>query len=140
MTLPDVNIWLALTFESHRHHSDAREWFDGLLQNGASFCRLTMLGFLRLAQTEAAFPGEAVTPEKAWSFYQAYLADGRVEFRAEPAGIDELLADHFVSLPRPSPKQVTDSYLAAFARLEGLELRTFDKGLEKHPLLGDPST
>jgi predicted nucleic acid-binding protein len=30
MHLPDVNIWLALTFSQHKHHPSARSWFDAL--------------------------------------------------------------------------------------------------------------
>jgi predicted nucleic acid-binding protein len=28
MLLPDVNVWLALTFDSHIHHPAAKKWFD----------------------------------------------------------------------------------------------------------------
>lgn len=28
MFLPDVNLWLALAFESHVHHAAARSWFE----------------------------------------------------------------------------------------------------------------
>jgi hypothetical protein len=30
MFLPDINVWLALTFDSHVHHLSAKTWFDGL--------------------------------------------------------------------------------------------------------------
>lgn len=53
--LPDVNVWLALVFESHKQHTNARECFDQMTSSEVIFCRLTMLGFLSLAQTEAAF-------------------------------------------------------------------------------------
>jgi predicted nucleic acid-binding protein len=29
MLLPDINVWLALTFDSHVHHPSAKMWFDG---------------------------------------------------------------------------------------------------------------
>lgn len=135
MQLPDVNVWLALVFESHKQHTNAREWFEQMTSSEVIFCRLTMLGFLRLAQTEAAFPGEAVSSEVAWSFYQAFLSDERVTFWEEPSGLDDLLAGYFSGMRQPSPKQVTDSYLAAFVRLHGLTLYTFDAALQNHPLL-----
>ena len=28
--LPDVNVWVALTFDSHPQHPSAKTWFDGL--------------------------------------------------------------------------------------------------------------
>jgi len=133
--LPDVNIWLALAFESHKHHRDALVWFSGIGTSGVSFCRLTMLGFLRLVQNPSAFPGEAVSGAEAWTFYQAFRADERVTFQDEPPGIEELLATFFAKIQGPSPKQVTDAYLAAFSRLAGLPLHTFDNTLKTHPLL-----
>ena len=30
MLLPDVNVWLALAFDSHVHHPVAKLWFDSL--------------------------------------------------------------------------------------------------------------
>lgn len=133
--LPDVNVWLAVTFESHAHHTVARSWFEQRASAEAAFCRVTMLGFLRLSQNEAAFPGEAVTADEAWSLYQTIRSDERVSFQGEPEGIDELLGDHFSRINKPSPKSVTDAYLAAFSRLSGQALYTFDKALQKHPLL-----
>ena len=46
MHLPDVNVWLALTFDSHFHHPVAKTWFDGLPSDFVCFfCRLTQSGF-----------------------------------------------------------------------------------------------
>ena len=133
--LPDVNVWLAVTFESHVHHKEVRSWFEDRTPAEAAFCRITMLGFLRLSQNESAFPGEAVTANNAWSLYQAICSDERVCFHDEPPGIDELLGSYFSGINKPSPRSVTDAYLAAFSRLSGQTLYTFDKALQKHPLL-----
>lgn len=135
MMLPDVNAWLALTFESHVHHGAASSWFRSLDSGSAAFCRITMLGFLRLVQNDSAFPGEAVPAERAWAFYEDFCSDERVVFVPEPPGIDELLASYFSGKKARSPKAVTDAYLAAFARLAGHSLYTFDMALRKHPLL-----
>ena len=133
--LPDVNAWLALSFESHVHHAQVRSWCEKCAVAEASFCRITMLGFLRLCQNDAAFPGEAVSAETAWGLYQTLLSDERVDFQDEPAGIEEILGRYFSGKGRPSPKSVTDAYLAAFGRLSGQTLFTLDKALQKHPLL-----
>jgi predicted nucleic acid-binding protein len=29
MYRPDINFWLAFTFDQHKHHVPARAWFDG---------------------------------------------------------------------------------------------------------------
>lgn len=41
MFLPDVNLWLALTFDSHINHPDAKNWFNGLSEQICFFCRMT---------------------------------------------------------------------------------------------------
>jgi predicted nucleic acid-binding protein len=54
MFLPDINLWLALAFESHVHHAAAKGWFEGLTSERCSFCRLTQQGFLRLVTNPKA--------------------------------------------------------------------------------------
>ena len=49
MYLLDVNVWLALAFDTHVHHTVAKNWFDGLPTGRFVFCRMTQQGFLRLA-------------------------------------------------------------------------------------------
>lgn len=55
MFLPDVNVWLALTFDSHHHHPDAKKWFDALPGQICFFCRMTQQGFLRLSTNPTVF-------------------------------------------------------------------------------------
>jgi predicted nucleic acid-binding protein len=55
MFLPDINVWLALAFESHVHHEVAKGWLEGLSSEGCAFCRTTQQGFLRLATNPKAF-------------------------------------------------------------------------------------
>src|SRR4051794_5335004 len=88
MRLPDVNLWLALAFQSHVHHARAKDWFEALPEPGGSFCRMTQQGFLRLATNPKAFGDEAVTLADAWRMYDAFRADPRVAFAEEPAGLE----------------------------------------------------
>ncbi len=90
MFLPDINLWLALAFESHVHHAAARAWFEGSAGEGCSFCRMTQQGFLRLATNPRAFGAEAVALADAWLLYDAFLGDPRISFAAEPAGVEPL--------------------------------------------------
>jgi uncharacterized protein len=41
----DVNLWLKLAFQSHIHHTAAKDWFEGLSSEECSFRRLTQQGF-----------------------------------------------------------------------------------------------
>jgi predicted nucleic acid-binding protein len=62
MRLPDINGWLALTFDSHTHHPAAKAWFDGLPTDAVCFfCRLTQIGFLRLSTNPSVLGKHALT-------------------------------------------------------------------------------
>jgi toxin-antitoxin system PIN domain toxin len=125
MFLPDVNVWLALAFESHIHHPLARDWFEAEAANGCAFCRLTQQGFLRLATNPAAFGEEAVTLAGAWDLYDALLADPRISFAVEPPGL-ETIWRQYTSGQTYSPKVWSDAYLAAFAQISRFRLVTLD--------------
>jgi toxin-antitoxin system PIN domain toxin len=90
MYLPDVNVWLAITFESHVHHAAAKNWYDSLSEEACAFCRMTQQGFLRLATNPKAFESEAVSLTDAWQFYDTFLRDPLVRFRDEPEDVERL--------------------------------------------------
>lgn len=125
---PDINVWVALTYEGHIHHACARDWFTSLGQSGRLFfCRFTQLGLLRLLTAEAVMGrDEVMTQEDAWRAYDRWLEDERIDFLEEPAGVEA----PFRALTRArhaAPKDWADSYLAAFAETSQLTLVTFDQ-------------
>lgn len=126
---PDINVWVALTYEGHIHHSNAAEWFETLSPDATfAFCRFTQLGLLRLLTAKAVMGDEAMTQPHAWAAYDRWLQDPRVDFVHEPAEIEA----RFRALTRrrqPATKDWADSYLAAFAIVGQLTLVTFDQGL-----------
>src|ERR1700730_1632987 len=87
----DVNVWLALAFKRHTSHTSALAWFRSTGSEPCSFCRLTQLGFLRLASSPPALGKAAVTLQQAWFAYDALCADPRISFVDVPAGIDTIL-------------------------------------------------
>ena len=125
--LPDVNLWLALTFESHIHHLAAKAWFDDLSVDPCVFCRMTQQGFLRLATNPKAFGTEAITLTEAWQAFDTLMADPRVSFTVEPPGIEAFWRDYTFHRTF-SPKVWNDGFLAAFARAADYRLVTFDQG------------
>ena len=133
MHLPDINVWLALTFDSHVHHPAAKTWFDNLPSGAVCFfCRLTQQGFLRLATNRSVFGKHAVTLPDAWQKYDVFLSDPRVAFAEEPADLE----NHwriFTQSQSFSPQVWNDAYLAAFALAGNLDLVTFDKGFSQYP-------
>ena len=133
MLLPDINVWLALAFDSHVYHPAAKSWFDGLSDDSLScFCRLTQQGFLRLSTNRKAFGNDAVTLTDAWRLYDTLLSDPRVMFVEEPVQIEPQWRT-FTQGQTHSPHVWSDAYLAAFALAGGLQLVTFDKALAQYP-------
>jgi uncharacterized protein len=132
MHLPDINVWLALTFDSHVHHPSAKTWFDGLPNDAVCyFCRLTQQGFLRLATNPSVFGKHALSLPDAWAKYDILLSDPRIAFAEEPAGLEP----HWRAFTQHhsfSPKVWNDAYLAAFAVSGNIELVTFDKSLTQY--------
>jgi uncharacterized protein len=129
MFLADVNLWLAMAFQSHVHHAPAKAWFDGLSTELCFFCRLTQQGFLRLASNPKAFPADAVRLDEAWRLYDLFLSDPRVACAPEPANIETSWRG-FTQAKQFSPRVWNDAYLAAFAAEAGYALVTFDQGFK----------
>lgn len=133
MLLPDVNVWVAVAFKGHEHHRPAKAWFDGIVAK-LYFCRTTQQGFLRLATNPKVFPEDAVSMPDAWRLYDEFSADPRIEFAQEPDGIESEWR-RYTRSESFSPKVWNDAYLAAFARLNRLELVTFDQGFKAYEQL-----
>lgn len=133
--LCDVNVWLALALSGHAQHFVARQWFDSVEGRGeVLFCRSTQQSFLRLLTNTAVlapYGNKPLTNAAAWSAYESFLADERIEFAAkEPLGID----GHWKQLAAKrtaSPKLWMDAYLAAFALAGQLTLVTNDRAFKQ---------
>ncbi len=124
---PDVNVWLALSYQRHVHYPPARAWFERLEDEARiCFCRLTQIGLLRLLTTVAVMGEEDVLSQAgAWQVYDRWLADDRVLFLEELPNLERGFR-MFSRQQRPAPKDWSDSYLCAFAETSGLRLVTFD--------------
>jgi toxin-antitoxin system PIN domain toxin len=127
MLLPDVNVWVALTFDTHPNHPSAKAWFDALAAEVCHFCRVTQQGYLRIATNQKAMGLNALTLDEAWAAYDAFLGDPRVAFAAEPAGLEGHWRA-FTTGGTFSTHVWNDAYLAAFALAGGLAVVTFDRG------------
>ena len=128
---PDINVWVALTYDRHVHHARASKWFDGLAPTASLFfCRLTQLGLLRLLSAPVVMGADgAKSQHEAWRAYDRWLEDERVEFLGEPGGLET----EFRALTRSAqaaPKDWADSYLVAFAQASRLTVVTFDHAFQ----------
>ena len=136
MRLPDTNLWLALSLSKHTHHVAARRWLDReTIPDSVWFCRSTQQSFVRLLTTAAVLEPYGIEPlgnQKAWSAYEALVADERICFRDEPPGIEATWKKLAVRRDA-SPKLWMDAYLAAFAITCGSQLVTIDAAFRQFP-------
>jgi uncharacterized protein len=126
----DSNVWLALTFSAHPHHTLAKEIFAGASAgNPACFCRSTQQSFLRLATTPVllhTYGAGGFTNQDAVALIKTLCGLSAVSILDEPSGLESrwlVLA----GLPSASPKVWMDAYLAAFAILHDAEFVTLDR-------------
>ena len=75
---------------------------------------------------------EPLKNHKAWNAYESLLADDRIIFRDEPAGI-ETIWKKLGTRRETSPKLWMDAYLAAFAIRAGAQLVTIDAAFTQFP-------
>ena len=129
---PDLNVWLALSYERHVHHSPAVQWFETLPQTARlAFCRFTQIGLLRLLTIAAVMGGDgALSQREAWDVYDRWIQDDRIAYLEEPSTLEQYLQT-FSQKAEPAPKDWADSYLAAFAEAAGIRLVTFDRALRQ---------
>jgi toxin-antitoxin system PIN domain toxin len=127
LSIPDINVWLALAAPEHPHNSLADRWWrqhDGPI----GFARLSQLGLLRLMTTAAAMDGKPLTIAEAWHVYDRFYDDDRVTFVAEPSEVEKEFRERAVGRIA-SPKIWADAWLLAVAEAAGGVLVTFDKAL-----------
>ena len=128
---PDLNVWIALTYQGHVHHPRAAAWFSILpADSRLFFCRFTQLGFLRLLTAAAVMADEVMNQPQAWQTYDRWLQDDRVACLDEPPGLERIFRS-LTRLRRPATKDWADSYLCAFASASQLTLVTFDRSLSR---------
>ncbi|MFK5922676.1 MAG: PIN domain-containing protein [Verrucomicrobiota bacterium] len=129
--MPDINVWLALSFSGHPHHQAALFWFNQQNARNCVFCRMTQQGYLRLSTNTKIFASDALSLPEAWDAYDLLLSDSRVFWQGEPAAIEgewrKLTSDEFFPV-----KIWNDAFLAAFAKTASLQLVTFDKGFRRY--------
>lgn len=129
--LLDVNLWLALVDKRHVHHSLAHDYWSKSGGKQIAFCRITMMGFLRVCTNPRAVENPK-TIAGAWAIYQEFSALPNIRFLAEPSSLDT----HFQTLTTQSafPHHLwTDAYLAAFAIASGSRLVSFDSDFARFP-------
>jgi toxin-antitoxin system PIN domain toxin len=129
--LPDVNVWLALLNAQHPYHQTAKHYWEHSAAQHIAFCRITMLGLLRLSTNKVVMGGTPYTTEQAWQAYETVTHLPEVGFASEPTGI-EIAMQKYTRGAQFRQADWTDTYLAAFAQLAGLRMVSFDKGFARY--------
>lgn len=127
ITLPDINVWVALASDRHFHHGLARDWFAATGEAGAAFCRVTQMGFLRLLTNSRVMGEDVLGQRQAWSVYEQLGRDARVVFALEPPDIEPVWKKLTQGAFR-APGLWTDAYIAALSLLHSFHVVSFDKG------------
>jgi toxin-antitoxin system PIN domain toxin len=111
LSLPDVNVWIALAAEGHIHHVSARAWFAEQPDASVAFCRITQMGLLRLLTNPNVMGRAPRTIGQAWDVFTQLRRDRRLLFMAEPEGVESVWRG-FMTQPGVGPSSWTDAYLA----------------------------
>jgi toxin-antitoxin system PIN domain toxin len=130
--LPDTNVWLALAAEEHPQHAAARAYWAGAHASGAGdvpflwFCRVTMLGMVRLLCQPRKVGTGAIGLARAMELYNAFRALPYVGLLPDAEGCEDRLEDMLAFDGPLQPRLWTHAYLAALAQSAGLRLVSFD--------------
>ncbi len=129
LVFPDINVWLALSYDMHRHHETAVDWFAALQEDALLiFCRHTQLGWFRLLTTEAVLSADVRSQKACWALFDQWIEGGKAILADDPPGLDDNFRSR-ATVSSPSPKVWADAYLAAFAETGQMTLVTFDRAL-----------
>jgi toxin-antitoxin system PIN domain toxin len=128
--LPDLNVWLALSWANHAHSQAAWTWFSRQEKGRFVFCRFTQVGLLRLLATSAIMGRDVQTIGEAWKVYDRWLGDSRVGMQPDSTELDHAFREATKSVSSlSSPKALGDCYLRAVSRIGDATLVTFDRSL-----------
>jgi toxin-antitoxin system PIN domain toxin len=125
VALLDVNALIALAWDSHVHHAAMREWFSANRKSGWATCPVTESGFVRVSSNPKVMIhpiGVAAAIEVLAALRSAH---GHVFLSDDVSPTDDDFPQVF------GHRQVTDAHLLTLARRRGVDLVTFDSGIEK---------
>jgi toxin-antitoxin system PIN domain toxin len=127
LVLLDVNVLIAIVWDSHVHHHRARTWFSQNAGNGWATCPVTESGFVRVSCNPVVLPAP-ITIEQALDVLGSLRAAPRHDFFTDD--VSPVDADFPTIVGH---KQVTDAHLLTLARRHQAQLVTFDSALSTLP-------
>ncbi len=136
--LPDVNVWLALAIEEHPHQAIAKAYWNALqvsplAERNLWFCRVTMLGLVRLLSQLKVMGDRALNLAQAISVYQGFRAVPGVDLLSDADSTEQCFTNLIGHQDLPD-RFCTDAYLAALSESTGARLVTFDEDFKRFEL------
>jgi len=125
LDLPDLNLWLALADPDHAHHCRARRYWECEAAPKIAFCRITMLGFLRLLTNAQVMHGDPLRPGKAWAAWHAFSSLPEVCFLNE-SPLVETQFEEWTNRRDFSAHCWTDAWIASLAQAQCARVVSFD--------------
>jgi hypothetical protein len=125
LDVPDINVWLALSDPDHQHHSRARFYWETQSAREIAFCRVTMLGLLRLLTHSKVMAGQPFSVTEALAAYEAFIALPEICF-VEDSPLAESLFFQWAKASDFRPRHWTDLWIAALAHAAGARVISFD--------------
>ena len=133
--LPDLNVWLALTWPDHRHHQQAVHYWEQQAADQVLFCTVTALGLVRLV-CQPKLMGTAVrNAAEASALLDALCQQPGVRL-AEPEHNGWEVFHQLLRSGEIPARLSTDAHLAALAIANGWRLVSFDRDFERFEGLG----
>jgi len=124
--LPDLNVWLALASEHHRHHGEAVHYWERQAAERVLFCTVTALGLVRLVCQPKPMGAAVKSSAEASALLEGFCRQPGVSL-AEPDQ-DGWEVFHRLLRQEALPTRLcTDAYLAALAMANGWRLVSFDR-------------
>lgn len=128
--LIDTCVWLAVSFEAHPcHHQARRALLHATADSPWLWCRASQQSFLRLTSTPTllnAYGTPTATNRDAFNALKALMGLEQVALVEEPPGLMACWM-RLSCLDQAAPKRWMDAYLAAFAITGNWRLITLDR-------------
>jgi len=130
--LPDLNVWLALSFDGHAHHAEATSYWSHGRSDLVALCGVTLIGLPRLLTTSPVMHGKPFPPPIAAKKCRGFLDLPDVRFLPDTGNlfsrVEAWSRESFFS-----PKLWTDAWIATLALEHGCRVVSFDADFAKFP-------
>jgi toxin-antitoxin system PIN domain toxin len=128
--LPDLNVWLALTWPGHSHHQQAVHYWEQQAADQVLFCTVTALGLVRLVSQPKLMGVAVKNAAEASALLHALCQQPGVQL-AEPEHNGWEVFHQLLRIAELPAQLCTDAHLAALAIANGWRLVSFDRDFER---------